>query len=511
METILSLPIIPLVNGSVVALSENTVFFSAGKRSPAGKNASASMQAALTVLEQDIPTVHPDVLRSLDGVQNASVKRMLENMGVKHISSEDVIKKHVLPCFASGKWKEKSTDLLLAYVQLIKEQWTSDKQSLNMQEVRRVIQVQLTSGHFVNPQDTTVQLSVEYLSMFDLPSMFPEDFAVRPLFSTVGPVLWHKCENVISCSGTWSEPTLFFAKFAFLFNQLNPSVESTELALAFPLQTDGKTSQGEPPKQDVFAFLPLRCFGFKFVVQGDFEIPASRQDILQDRQWNQWLRSHLPELFVDSLDCFQKHPEFDKISAVVAFLKHVPLEGELYDFFQPVAKQILQLLQGMPCLPVRKEEGSEWKTPTEIVMCKHKGTVEIVSPELLQKYLGKYYLDQAVQKSVSSVLLKNLGVCSIEVKEVVEVLRGVLKDQLNSGRELTILDSALWLACLYHHLEKTPADDYHVTMETILSLPIIPLVNGSVVALSENTVFFSAGKRSPAGKNASMCTYESDV
>ncbi|XP_013395426.1 uncharacterized protein LOC106162632 [Lingula anatina] len=132
------------------------------------------MQAALTVLEQDIPTVHPDVLISLDGVQNASVKRMLENMGVKHISSEDVIKKHVLPCFASGKWKEKSTDLLLAYVQLIKEQWTSDKQSLNMLEVRRAIQVQLTSGHFVNPQDTTVQLSVEYLSMFDLPSMFPD-------------------------------------------------------------------------------------------------------------------------------------------------------------------------------------------------------------------------------------------------------------------------------------------------------------------------------------------------
>ncbi|XP_013402867.1 uncharacterized protein LOC106168377 [Lingula anatina] len=202
-----------------------------------------------------------------------------------------------------------------------------------------------------------------------------------------------------------TERWLLHKKMLPVPEELNPSVESTELALAFPLQTDGKTSQGEPPKQDVFAFLPLRCFGFKFVVQGDFEIPASRQDILQDRQWNQWLRSHLPELFVDSLDCFQKHPEFDKISAVVAFLKHVPVEGELYDFFQPVAKQILQHLQKMPCLPVRKEEGSEWKTPTEIVMCKHKGTVEIVTPEHLLKYLGRYYLDQAVQKSVSSVLL----------------------------------------------------------------------------------------------------------
>lgn len=57
-----------------------------------------------------------------------------------------------------------------------------------------------------------------------------------------------------------------------------------------------------PPQQQVFAFLPLRSYGLRFVVQGDFIVPSSREAVDCDSPWNQALRSHLPTLLVKALE-----------------------------------------------------------------------------------------------------------------------------------------------------------------------------------------------------------------
>ena len=53
--------------------------------------------------------------------------------------------------------------------------------------------------------------------------------------------------------------------------------------------------------QQVFAFLPLRSYGFRFILQGDFDLPSSREDVNSDSPWNQWLREEVPSLFLESL------------------------------------------------------------------------------------------------------------------------------------------------------------------------------------------------------------------
>ena len=58
------------------------------------------------------------------------------------------------------------------------------------------------------------------------------------------------------------------------------------------------------PQQHVFAYLPLRSYGFRFIIQGDFEVPSSREDVDKDKSWNQWLREEIPQLFVDALSIF---------------------------------------------------------------------------------------------------------------------------------------------------------------------------------------------------------------
>ena len=62
----------------------------------------------------------------------------------------------------------------------------------------------------------------------------------------------------------------------------------------------------------MFAFLPLRSYGLRFIVQGDFDLPSSREDVNSDSVWNQFIRDEIPQLFLSALDKIKVYmfPEF---------------------------------------------------------------------------------------------------------------------------------------------------------------------------------------------------------
>ena len=78
-----------------------------------------------------------------------------------------------------------------------------------------------------------------------------------------------------------------------------PGIDLTKLSIAIPLLS--ASSRGGPlPPRDVYAFLPLRSYGFKFVLQGDFQVPSSREAVDAASPFNMWLRENVPALFVDA-------------------------------------------------------------------------------------------------------------------------------------------------------------------------------------------------------------------
>lgn len=110
--------------------------------------------------------------------------------------------------------------------------------------------------------------------------------------------------------------------------QFKVDVEATEVALAFPLSSDMKTVVlakvtftfclfapslfnasilQDLQHQQVFAFLPLRSYGFRFIVQGDFDLPSSREDVNRDSAWNQWIRDEIPQLFLHAIEKIKVH------------------------------------------------------------------------------------------------------------------------------------------------------------------------------------------------------------
>ena len=71
---------------------------------------------------------------------------------------------------------------------------------------------------------------------------------------------------------------------------------------AHPLSSLSLLALQDLQQQQVFAYLPLRSYGFRFIVQGDFDLPSSREDVNSDSAWNQWLRSEIPQLFLHALE-----------------------------------------------------------------------------------------------------------------------------------------------------------------------------------------------------------------
>jgi len=82
-----------------------------------------------------------------------------------------------------------------------------------------------------------------------------------------------------------------------------PGVERTKLSIAIPLISARDLVRGHeaPPPRDVYAFLPLRSYGFRFIVQGDFVVPSSREAVDASSPWNHWLREKLAPLFVTTM------------------------------------------------------------------------------------------------------------------------------------------------------------------------------------------------------------------
>ncbi|CAB1338211.1 unnamed protein product [Coregonus sp. 'balchen'] len=253
--------------------------------------------------------------------------------------------------------------------------------------------------------------------------------------------------NVLEVEHTEGTERWLVVKHTLHPTKIKDEVESTELALAFQLGDDltGSDIRAQPQKQPVFAFLPLRSFGFRFIIQGDFEIPSSREDVDRDSSWNQWLRSEIPQLFLHAMGVFTDHPEFSGLKGLCNFLQFVPLPDEVLDFFKPD-------------LVIR----------------------DVIGGEELNRHLSLAYLHPGLLPAPPLSLLTHLGVRHLRGGDVTTVTTAMAKDLLqedglNSDSGLRRL--ARLLVCNFRALEQGYGETDSI-LTTLRDLPIIPLADG---------------------------------
>ncbi|KAL2463369.1 Histidine kinase [Forsythia ovata] len=275
---------------------------------------------------------------------------------------------------------------------------------------------------------------------------------------------------------------------------IRPDVQTTEISIAFTLQ---ETADGELVpilnQQPVFAFLPLRTYGLKFILQGDFILPSSREEVDGNSPWNQWLLSEFPGLFVGAersfcdLPCFRGSPG----KAVAAFLSFIPLVGEVHGFFSSLPRMILSKLRLSNCLLLEGDE-KEWVPPCKVLRNWTDQARSLLPDSLLRKHLGLGYLNKDIV--LSDTLAVALGVDDYGPKIVLQVIISLCcsKNGLNSMGFgwLSSCLSAIYVMSS-HSSGQTPSSrrpGSDITYD-LRKTPFIPLSDGKYGSVEEGTIW----------------------
>lgn len=237
----------------------------------------------------------------------------------------------------------------------------------------------------------------------------------------------------------------------------------TEVAIALPLldpstiDDDGQLTE-HPPLQQVFAFLPLRSYGFRFIIQGDFEVPSSREAIINGSEWNQWLISRLPPLIVKSVVVFaeevqRRHGATDVMAAISTLMALLPLESEVQAPFRGVVGETMRALRASHWLPSGKD--ATLLRPMDVLDCEgvlrqresaNDSTAgSALCDATLMSTFGKRQLHQQLATAMTPALRTQLRIEQLHASHILRLLAlSATKNDLRWTAQMFVLLSRVW-------------------------------------------------------------------
>eukprot|EP01012_Entosiphon_sulcatum_P018372 TRINITY_DN23117_c0_g1_i1.p1 TRINITY_DN23117_c0_g1~~TRINITY_DN23117_c0_g1_i1.p1 ORF type:complete len:2428 (+),score=322.55 TRINITY_DN23117_c0_g1_i1:1168-8451(+) len=278
----------------------------------------------------------------------------------------------------------------------------------------------------------------------------------------------------------------------------------TEIALALPL---GIPRNEALPQQPLFSFLPVRQYGMKFILQANWVLASSREEVDRADPWNLFLLEATPTLFATVLQVLRSVAQakllpFSAVEIAGLFYRFIPLPGELLDPFSSLPPKICLALRHERCILTAN---GEWVLPKQVVACPNPAVRSVVSAEALYSSLGVHYLHPDL--SIEPVVLRELGIRPMAWSDMLQLFTAYL-----SGPGVEPARIAVWLSALRESLPDNArtnlATEPWRQLRQLAFLPLAPqapVPSHSTVhltCLDEGLVFFPASAKNP------ICKYE---
>ncbi|KZP08811.1 hypothetical protein FIBSPDRAFT_900968 [Athelia psychrophila] len=242
-------------------------------------------------------------------------------------------------------------------------------------------------------------------------------------------------------------------------------VSKSEIVLAFPVGDAGKPHISP---QTVHAFLPLRDYGFTFIIQADFLTSANREDVLHDSPWNTMLRRGIIEAFISTaMIGFKSRPALQ-----FSWLQYLP-DGINDVFFLGLEKDIITKLKNLPILC---GSDCQYRKPTEFLTVPAKFCDENGTPLIPEKDLpnGMYYLSDYYDLESDGERFARLGVPQMSEYAFIAALQKI------GPRACHKPDRWHELVCYQLYLMQKSQDAMSkANRSNILRLMLLPLSDGS--------------------------------
>jgi hypothetical protein len=255
-------------------------------------------------------------------------------------------------------------------------------------------------------------------------------------------------------------------------------ISTSEIILAFSLKENGEAK--DINDENVFAYLPIRNFGFKFIIQADFILSASRQDINSSSTWNLYLKDQIAGIFsTEALAIFKASEPLNY--SYFSFLSD--FDRIVDPFFKDLPESILENLSKVESLPV---QGGGWKKPRDIRIASPEFQ-NLFPPQIAEKLFNFYYLDRRCKKEFE--IFKLLGVKSLTDKDFVEIFR-MQQDWLDT-------QSVEWKSDFYAFLATRNINT--LLMAGISSVNCIPLAGGGFAVPDDGGAYYPLSKNKKYG------------
>ncbi|ORX95880.1 hypothetical protein BCR34DRAFT_187331 [Clohesyomyces aquaticus] len=251
------------------------------------------------------------------------------------------------------------------------------------------------------------------------------------------------------------------------------NVTRSQITLAFPFREIGETWVPRIEPQQVYAFLPIRDYGFEFLIQADLILNAGREDIAGHSHWNRALRSATLVAVVKAAHDLAQH------LMPFTWFHYLPTRVQETGFFSGFAAQMRHELSGKPLL--RSHSGTfQPCNSLKYVPAAYREKLEQSSPPLMLRDGNDVTLLACEYEEDDLSKLKLLGVSIMDLASFCAHLR-------EFGSEFQQKEP-FW----HTRLAQVLAANFHstVTQDVIHGLHIIPLRDGQWVSGASGKLYF---------------------
>ncbi|EPE32824.1 ATPase of HSP90 chaperone/DNA topoisomerase II/histidine kinase [Glarea lozoyensis ATCC 20868] len=267
-----------------------------------------------------------------------------------------------------------------------------------------------------------------------------------------------------------------------------PERDGCELVLAF--RVDDNDQPLLPTRYDVFAYLPVGNFGFNFLIQADFILQASREEIMSDSQWNRDILSSIVDSFSEAmLDFCRRYGPLR-----YNWVKYLPFGGvlESHYFWRELPGKVLDRLKDEYILYLHGT--NELRKPQDVRTFPPQGYVDDNGSPLFRDRPGRHskYLSLEYGALNIQILKRIFGIADIEDLAMCHRIREDLRRPDSTMKNPSTpgawhRQAARLIMSILRRSQGTAIETY--IME---ELQLIPLSDGRWVAPRQTHVYFPA-------------------
>ncbi|CAF4649267.1 unnamed protein product, partial [Rotaria sp. Silwood2] len=122
------------------------------------------------LIEHDLMIINEELWLNLEenSIERIQIQTLLERLGIQRVTHRAICEQHIYPIFENEKlWKEKSSEVLIAYVMYIFDLWLKQNHYIDMSRLKSIVQL-LTNDNFKSPIHNSIYFTPKYNNPYDL-------------------------------------------------------------------------------------------------------------------------------------------------------------------------------------------------------------------------------------------------------------------------------------------------------------------------------------------------------